>query len=1294
MNSTFHLLSPSWWLFARSFLAVLLVYLLQSAVLLIADEQDDLAKLSSLDKQVTELYQAGKFNEAIPIAQEFLELSEKALGPDQPQTAGALNDLAVLYKTIGNYAKAEPLYQRALKIYEKALGPDQPQTALALRNLGDFYTAMGDYAKAEPLCQRALKISEKALGPDHPQTAGALKNLGDVYGAMGDYAKAEPLYQRALKICEKALGPDDPQTAGGLNNLAVLYQAIGNYAKAEPLYQRALKIDEKALGPDHANTATALSNLGNVYSAMGDYAKAEPLYQRALKIREKALGPDHVNTAAALSDLGGFYSAMGDYPKVEPLYQRALKIREKALGPDHPDTATSLNNLAWLYQTMYDYAKAEPLYQRALKIREKALGPDHPDTATSLNNLAWLYQTMYDYTKAEPLYQRALKIREKALGPDHPDTATSLNNLATLYKAMYDYAKAEPLYQRALKIREKALGPDHPDTATSLNNLATLYDSMYDYAKAEPLYQRALKIREKALGPDHPATATSLNNLATLYKAMGDYAKAEPLYQRSLKIREKTLGPDHPQTARALNDLGELYYDMANAKAEPVDQLKMDEKEFDPAQTLSNLLQLYSKAMGDYAKAEPFLQRALKIDEKALGPDHPQTAQAINNLALLYQSTAEYAKAEPLYQRALKIREKALGPNHPQTAQALNNLAWLYQNMYDYANAEPLYQRALKIYEKALGREHRSVAPTLTNLALLKIDLDEAKDAAPLIMRAREVEEKCLSNILSFASEQQRLAFQKTTNPYSLLATLGSATELAQTVLRQKGVVLDSLLEDRLVAETSSDPKQREIIEQLRVSKERLMQLDLEVPKDLSEEAQKKRAAEKEKLSTEVEQLEAGLARQVAGLGKARHALGVTVKQVQTVLPKQAVLVELLRYNRYVGKGSFERHYGAVLIPAMGDPKWVQLGVASKIEKAVELYRRSVRQKRDDTPSKSVLQALEERVWAPIGNNLPAETQTIIISPDGDLSFVSFATLVGPDDKFVGEKYSVRYVASGRDLLRESKPSGNSTTVVFADPDFESQTISRSAILSAGALRSLETKDAQKIPLPALPGTREEANEFEKHAGKSAKIFLGRNASEGELRRMASPRVLYLATHGFFLPELELGKQINPLQPQSGEAPKTKLENPMHRSGLALAGAQSTLSAWSRGEVPPVENDGIVTAEEVGGLKLDGTWLVVLSACDTGSGEARAGEGVMGLRRGFIQAGAQNIVLTLWAINDQITVKIMADFYEMADSTHNAPKALAEVQRNWLIKLRREQGLATAVKRAGPFIMNSQGKPQ
>ena len=258
-------------------------------------------------------------------------------------------------------------------------------------------------------------------------------------------------------------------------------------------------------------------------------------------------------------------------------------------------------------------------------------------------------------------------------------------------------------------------------------------------------------------------------------------------------------------------------------------------------------------------------------------------------------------------------------------------------------------------------------------------------------------------------------------------------------------------------------------------------------------------------------------------------------------------------------------------------------------------------------------------------------------------------------------------------------------------------------------MRTLALRDFRGVTLPPLPGTARECAALEAEAkrdGLQPQVFVGPNATELQLNQVNSPRILHLATHGFFLPETaEDGK--NALRTNAdergvggmslvgdlgdGRSQSVGLKNPMHRSGLALAGAQRTLEAWARGEVPPTTNDGIVTAEEVGGLKLEGTWLVVLSACDTGSGEARAGEGVLRLRRGFIQAGAQNLLMTLWAVADEETVKLMTDFYTAAQRSGNAPQALSDVQRDWLVRLRKERGLQAAVRLAGPFIMSSQG---
>jgi CHAT domain-containing protein len=279
--------------------------------------------------------------------------------------------------------------------------------------------------------------------------------------------------------------------------------------------------------------------------------------------------------------------------------------------------------------------------------------------------------------------------------------------------------------------------------------------------------------------------------------------------------------------------------------------------------------------------------------------------------------------------------------------------------------------------------------------------------------------------------------------------------------------------------------------------------------------------------------------------------------------------------------------------------------------------------------------------------------------------------------------------------------------VVFAAPEFTLHVRSTLAqangwfpdAAGAGNLRGAEKRDLEDLSFGPLPGTQQEGDRLAKAFGGwhwQTEVFTGQDATKAALLQVHSPYILHLATHGFFEPEDQPDtKSLEqlPVNLEHSVAHSKFFQNPMHRSGLALAGAQSTLEAWEHGEAPATENDGIVTAEDVAALDLKGTWLVTLSACDTGSGEVKAGEGVLGLRRGFLQAGAQHLLMTLWPINDETTVQIMTDFYEAARRTANPPQALAEVQRDWLVKIRKEHGLVQAVRLAGAFIMSSQGKP-
>jgi CHAT domain-containing protein/Tfp pilus assembly protein PilF len=266
----------------------------------------------------------------------------------------------------GRYSDAIPIAQQALAIREKALGRGHPDVALSLNNLAVLYRSQGRYADAEPLYQRSLAIREKAFGRDHPDVAQSLNNLALLYDSQGRYADAEPLYQRSLAIREKALGRDQPDVATSLNNLALLYRSQGRSADAEPLFQRALAIWEKVLGRDHPQVAQSLNNLALVYVSEGRYADAEPLYRRSLAILEKAFGRDHPNVATALNNLAEIYRSQGRYADAEPLYQRSLAVYEMALGRDHPDVANSLNNLAALYKEQARYADAVSIIRRTL----------------------------------------------------------------------------------------------------------------------------------------------------------------------------------------------------------------------------------------------------------------------------------------------------------------------------------------------------------------------------------------------------------------------------------------------------------------------------------------------------------------------------------------------------------------------------------------------------------------------------------------------------------------------------------------------------------------------------------------------------------------------------------------------------------------------------------------------------------------------------------------------------------------------------------------------------------------
>jgi tetratricopeptide (TPR) repeat protein len=389
-------------------------------------------------------------------------------------TQTLLGEVGVLLSAKARFAEAEPLDRRALAIGEASLGPDHPNVAIRLSNLATLLRDTNRQDEAEPLYRRALAIDEASLGPDHPNVAIRLNNLAGVLHDKNRLGEAEPLLRRALAIDEASLEPDHPNVAIRLVNLGSLLNDTNRHGEAEPLFRRALAIDQTNYGPDHPRVAADLSNLAGLLKATNRLGEAEPLFRRARAIDETSYGPDHPNVAKRLNNLAVLLKITDRLGEAERHFRRALSIDEATYGPDSPEVAIDLSNLASLLQDSNRPREAEALYRGVLAIDGASYGPDHPNVAIHLSNLATLLYDTDRPGEAEPLVRRALAIFEKSFGTDHPNVANSLNTLAGLLEATSRHGEAESLYRRALMICENSLGTDHPSTVTVRRNVAAL----------------------------------------------------------------------------------------------------------------------------------------------------------------------------------------------------------------------------------------------------------------------------------------------------------------------------------------------------------------------------------------------------------------------------------------------------------------------------------------------------------------------------------------------------------------------------------------------------------------------------------------------------------------------------------------------------------------------------------------------------------------------------------------------------------------------------------------------------
>ncbi|PIP71335.1 MAG: hypothetical protein COW90_00535 [Nitrospirae bacterium CG22_combo_CG10-13_8_21_14_all_44_11] len=796
------------------------------------------------------------------------------------------------------------------------------------------------------------------------------------------------------------------------------------------------------------------------------------------------------------------------------------------------------------------------------------------------------------------------------------------------------------------------------DEAKQLNQKASELYKAGKYNEAIPYAKQVLEIYEKILGKDHPNVATSLNNLAGLYKVIGRYSEAEPLYKRSLEIREKAFGREHPSVA----------------------------------QSLYNLAGLYAFIGGRYAEAEPLHKRALEIYEKALGREHPSVAQSLISLAGLYESTGRYADAEPLYKRALEIREKIRGSEHPDTAIVLRVLAELYRVTGRHAEAEPLYKRALEIREKAYGKKHPAVALILKNLAFLYAATERHPESQNLFKRGISIDDLMRENVFLLFNEKQKISYmnQKEGSIHAFMthtvkymqSSSQSITDTFNAWLKWKGAVAEAQGRYMDAAMQSGDPEIKKKFAELTNIRREIAKMQLSKPDKGSFEDYRNRIAE---LQKQKETLEAELSRLSKDFALEKTIGKADVKNISEILPKDSAYIDFARIKFYdfkTNKFDKPKYLAFVLIPQKEpEVKLIEISDAEDTEKHIKTYIQEMNRIKaiGKTPDKAALDKAARAIYdiaiKPLEKYIKGRKQ-LFISPDGNLNLIPFEALVTPSNKYLMEEYTISYISAGRDIIRFTDTNiAKGDALIIADPDYDMGLVERDKMTKemkvAKTIRGGLSKDVFNISFDRLPDTKQEADAIEKVLKNKKKLkvknYQGKNAIEEMIFSAETPKILHLATHGYFLNDEELkgssetrGITIKLKEDFMAKDETINIENPMLRSGIVFSGVNASLKAG--------RDEGMMSAEKILGLNLKGTDLVVLSACETGVGDVKNGEGVFGLKRAFILSGAKTLVMSLWSVPSAETTELMTDFYTLLADGKPKAEALRQAKLNMMMK--------------------------
>ncbi|GIV36996.1 MAG: hypothetical protein KatS3mg032_1375 [Cyclobacteriaceae bacterium] len=1143
----------------------------------------------------------------------------------------------------------------------------------AVANLADLSLLTEDYHKGLIYLDACLNALSTQANAPTDQLAELMINKAYALRELGKLSEGEDWLFRAKSLLENEQAKHPAQYSSVLIRLSGFKLLMGDFAEAEYWLNSAEEFNKRYLNDDEKQ-ATILSNRARIYFLKGDIQRAEALYQQYFQYAKSKEQENPRQYYSACNALGLFFFEAGYYEKALHLFQESCGLSRRLYGNDSNKYAEDCINLAGVYVKLEKFTDAELKLTEALSILESAGRHDTESYALALFLLADVHDEYAMHEKSGTLRADALHIYQKIYGSGHYKFAQAASSMAIALFRQGRFSEAEQLHLQALDIFKKSLGEKQPDYAAQCYHLGTTYHYTGQFSLAEQWLFKARAIQEELFGKNHPSYGKTLYELGSLYHDMGDYAKAEALYTDAKTIAENSVGKFHSHYLRVINSLGVLYNDVGQYhKSEKIlrdilvttGELR-GKNHPDYALASANLAALLTDA-GNYAEAATLLDEALLVMANTKGRHNLDYGGICENMAYYLNRLNEYQKAEKYYEEIRTLRAELQGRNHVEYVQACNNLAYTKNRIGNYKEAELLYQEARAALVHQGLKRHSLYATVCNNLASVYEEQQKHQEAFSLYTQAARVFVNELNSNFILFSESEREKYLEEFNYFRDIYfsfTLDVADQIKESLswafrynLLTKGALYRAAKNFREAFQSWTNTAASRLFDQYRSLKAAYAKA-----LTLNEQQLKERNINLLQLREQIAEAEKNLLRSSDVLNRAVADTLYTWKDVQKLLKPDEALIEWVRLEYYHNEWKDSVLYLAFII-RHGQilPDYMVLRNGKDLEgKEIKFYTNSVMAGIENLRSYNVF-------WKPLEPKL-RHVRKVYVVPDGIYHTINLNTLYNPaTGKYLADEYSIHLLGSSLDFMHyfgkpvlQKRNYRQYNTWLFGYPNYTGteptqQVTEKTRERVVNLFRGDSTQrffDLDGGHVTVLEGTRievDEINKILKSKGIQSTVLTGNDASEKQLKQLQSPDVLHLATHGFFL------RQYDRLDPEKQIRVK---ENPLMRSGLLMAGAELGL----RGERTTFDEDGILFAQEVQLLDLKNTELVVLSACETGLGEIKHGEGVYGLQRALQEAGAKNIIMSLWKVDDQVTQQLMTQFYTLLFSGKSKRSAFQEAQ--------------------------------